>query len=128
MSRKKRTLARKNTAEGTLNAVIESMNAEAIGVAGGARAASAARHPAPRAGMVMVEPGYPDEWRVRLHNVKVRRHRLLDEERRLVGQALAAGATWSEVARALGVSRQSAHQRFRDLQPSVQTGQEIAGR
>jgi hypothetical protein len=35
-----------------------------------------------------------------------------------VGHALAAGRSFSDVARALGVSRQAAHRRFRDLAPA----------
>jgi hypothetical protein len=35
-----------------------------------------------------------------------------------VGQALAAGRSFSDVARALGISRQAAHRRFRDLAPA----------
>lgn len=35
-----------------------------------------------------------------------------------VGHALAAGSSFSDVARALGVSRQAAHRRFRDLAPA----------
>ena len=35
-----------------------------------------------------------------------------------VGRALAAGQSFSHVARTLGISRQAAHRRFRDLAPS----------
>jgi hypothetical protein len=35
-----------------------------------------------------------------------------------VGRALAAGRSFSDVARALGISRQAAHRRFRDLAPA----------
>jgi hypothetical protein len=35
-----------------------------------------------------------------------------------VGDALAAGRSFSDVARTLGISRQAAHRRFRDLAPS----------
>jgi hypothetical protein len=36
-----------------------------------------------------------------------------------VGRALAAGRSFSDVARTLGISRQAAHRRFRDLAPKV---------
>lgn len=68
---------------------------------------------------VLVEPGYPDAWRLDLHNVRIRRQKLQARERELVAQALAAGATWSAIGHVLGMSRQSAHSRFRNLVPLV---------
>src|SRR6478735_7476517 len=50
--------------------------------------------------------------------VKELRHEIDDFERQQVAQALTAGETVSAIARALGVSRQSAHRRFRDLVPA----------
>lgn len=41
---------------------------------------------------------------------------------RFVGRALHWGATWAEIADALGVTRQSAHQRFRRLRYDPATG------
>ena len=41
---------------------------------------------------------------------------------RLVARALRWGATWAEVADALGVTRQSGHQRFRRLRYDPATG------
>jgi hypothetical protein len=43
------------------------------------------------------------------------RNRLDELERRHVGALVSSGASWSEVAAALGISRQAAHRRFRDL-------------
>lgn len=45
----------------------------------------------------------------------------LDEmEPQLVARAVQAGATWSDVARALGVSKQAAHRKHRDLARTLQ--------
>jgi ATP-dependent Clp protease ATP-binding subunit ClpA len=41
-------------------------------------------------------------------------------EPELVARALQAGATWSDVARALGVSKQAAHRKHRDLARTLQ--------
>lgn len=41
-------------------------------------------------------------------------------EPELVSRALQAGATWSDVARALGVSKQAAHRKHRDLARTLQ--------
>src|SRR5918992_3465255 len=43
-------------------------------------------------------------------------------ERQQVARALTTGQSFGDVARAMGISRQAAHRRFRDL--SVQRGQE----
>ena len=45
-------------------------------------------------------------------------------ERELVQRAIAAGASWSQIARSLGVSKQAAHRKHRQLaeQPSAPTG------
>jgi hypothetical protein len=50
--------------------------------------------------------------------VRQLREEIDDFERQQVARALTAGEPVSAVARALGVSRQSAHRRFRDLVPS----------
>ncbi len=76
----------------------------------------------PRRAVLIVEPGYPDEWRIRLHNETVRMKRASVQQRELVAQALAAGATWTEIAKVLQVSRQSAHRRFRMLSVQVAEG------
>jgi hypothetical protein len=61
------------------------------------------------------EAGVPAEA---LRIVKQLRREIDDFERQQVARALTAGEPVSAVARALGVSRQSAHRRFRDLVPS----------
>lgn len=38
---------------------------------------------------------------------------------KLVRMALRRGATWNEIGRALGVSKQAAHARYRNLQPPL---------
>jgi len=68
-----------------------------------------------------VEPGYPEEWRVRLGRITAQRRRLDEESRLLVAQALGAGASWSCIASALGVARQTAWQRYRHLVPTHPT-------
>jgi transposase-like protein len=50
-----------------------------------------------------------------LRRVTALRRELDAFERRQVARALAEGATFAEIARDLGVSRQAAHRRFRDL-------------
>src|SRR3954451_25088801 len=45
------------------------------------------------------------------------RRELEDFERRQAAHALSVGESFGEIARALGVSRQAAHRRFRDLAP-----------
>jgi len=52
-----------------------------------------------------------------LRLVRALRDEINDFERQQVARALTAGEPVSAVARALGVSRQSAHRRFRDLVP-----------
>jgi hypothetical protein len=69
--------------------------------------------PGHRSPPLTVEPGYAEEWRVLLHNETVRLKRAEASQRELVGQALNSGATWSEIAKVLQVTRQSAHRRFR---------------
>ena len=59
----------------------------------------------------------PDEA---LALVKVLRDEIDEFERQHVARALTLGERVSDVARALGVSRQSAHRRFRDLVPPRQ--------
>jgi DNA invertase Pin-like site-specific DNA recombinase len=40
-------------------------------------------------------------------------------ERELVGRAFCAGASFAAVARALGISRQAAHRRYRNAHPAA---------
>lgn len=52
----------------------------------------------------------------RLRALRARRARLDDEERRLIEAAQTAGASWQDIADALGIrSRQGAQQRYRRL-------------
>lgn len=48
------------------------------------------------------------------------RQELNQMEPELVARALQAGATWSDVARALGVSKQAAHRKHRDVAKTLQ--------
>ena len=73
----------------------------------------------PRPKVIRVEPGYPDEWRVDLHNVTARLKALKARQDELVAHAIVSGATWSAVASVLGISRQSAQQRFRHVRAEV---------
>jgi transcriptional regulator of acetoin/glycerol metabolism len=61
---------------------------------------------------VVVAAGYPESWRSRLDDSRRRELRERDRQELLVAQAVAAGATFTEVAKALGISRQAAHKRF----------------
>jgi Clp amino terminal domain, pathogenicity island component len=54
-----------------------------------------------------------------LRRVTALRRELDDFERRQVARALAEGATFARIARDLGVSRQAAHRRFRELAADV---------
>jgi len=42
--------------------------------------------------------------------------RLLSDRAGLVQAALADGATWAEIGQAIGITRQAAHQAYRDVQ------------
>lgn len=67
-----------------------------------------------------MEPGYPEfGWRDELARVVKDREALRKREDLIAAQALAAGCTYSELARALGRSRQSVHARYRHLRPAV---------
>ena len=55
------------------------------------------------------------------------RHELDELEPELVGRALQMGATWSDIARALGVSKQAAHRKHRGLAQSLQLGSPAGG-
>lgn len=68
--------------------------------------------------MIQVPAGYLPEWRVELMHATEAAKAARNRQEELIGQALLAGATWSEIAGALKVSRQSAHQRFRHLIPA----------
>ncbi len=63
-----------------------------------------------------------------LEAITALRARLEALERRHVGEMLAAGATWAQIAAALGVTRQAAHHRFRHLprrEPAVASSAEV---
>jgi ATP-dependent Clp protease ATP-binding subunit ClpA len=55
-----------------------------------------------------------------LRAVSALRQELDQIEPELVARALQAGATWSDVARALGVSKQAAHRKHRELAKTLQ--------
>jgi hypothetical protein len=52
-----------------------------------------------------------------LRTLMVLRHELDDYERQQAAWALTQGGSYADVARALGISRQAAHRRFKDLAP-----------
>lgn len=54
---------------------------------------------------------------VALQKLTALREELEQFERQQVARALTAGGTFGDVARALGISRQAVHRRFRDLSP-----------
>src|SRR5215208_5970247 len=54
---------------------------------------------------------------VALEKLTVLRDELEEFERQQVARALTAGASFGDVARSLGISRQAVHRRFRDLSP-----------
>jgi len=54
---------------------------------------------------------------VALERLTVLRQELEEFERQQVARALTAGATFGDVARSLGISRQAVHRRFRGLSP-----------
>jgi transposase-like protein len=54
---------------------------------------------------------------VALQKLTELRQELEEFERQQVARALTAGGTFGDVARALGISRQAVHRRFRDLSP-----------
>ena len=74
--------------------------------AGGSRTGAAAVRPVP----ARVAPHAA--WRVELGHVVARVRKLRERERELVAEGISAGASWSDVARILGISRQAAWQRF----------------
>jgi hypothetical protein len=87
----------------------------------GARAIPPGRPPSTTK-VVPVQAGYPEfGWRDELRQVEADRRRLKAREEKIAGQALAAGCTLSELARALGISRQSAHARYARLRPVVRS-------
>lgn len=49
-----------------------------------------------------------------LRALQVMRTELVEFERERVAQALRAGASWSRIAAALGISKQAAHRKYRD--------------
>lgn len=76
--------------------------------------------PTARPVVVAVEAGYPAlGWRDELAALESKRLKILTRQNELVGQALAAGVTFSEIARALGKSRQAVHAQYRRLRPIV---------
>jgi transposase-like protein len=48
---------------------------------------------------------------------------LQQQREQAIARALAAGATWAEIGRALGVTAQAAHKRYRWLRHSPTTGE-----
>lgn len=48
---------------------------------------------------------------------------LLTDREMAIARALAAGATWAEIAQSLGVTSQAAHKRYRWLRYSERTGE-----
>ncbi len=72
---------------------------------------------------MVVEAGYPEAWRVELHNVTFKMSKLKRRQAELVMQAVVAGATWSAIASVLGITRQSAHQRFAHIRAYVDSKQ-----
>jgi hypothetical protein len=84
----------------------------------GATPAGTKRPPQPPR-VVQVEAGYPEfGWRDELAKLVRDREALRRREDLIASQALAAGCTYSELARALGRSRQAVHARYRHLRPS----------
>jgi transposase-like protein len=63
------------------------------------------------------EAANAEQPRDALRALNALRRELEDFERQQAARALTAGETFSAVARSLGVSRQAAHRRFRDLAP-----------
>jgi hypothetical protein len=59
-----------------------------------------------------------DDWRGSLLEVVRQRQELAGAEWSIVEAARARGATWTEIAEALGISRQSAHERFAKSMPT----------
>ena len=55
---------------------------------------------------------------VSLRKLRELRDELVAFERGRVGQALRSGSSFSSIAKALGISRQAAHRRYRDLAPA----------
>lgn len=58
-----------------------------------------------------------------LESIADQQQRIADMEkyqRAAVAQARLSGHTWAEIGEALGMSRQSAHERFRDADPSFE--------
>ncbi len=58
----------------------------------------------------------------RIETLTARIERLSTDRELAIARALAAGATWAEIARTLGVTTQAAHKRYRWLRYSEATG------
>ena len=59
----------------------------------------------------------------RIETVTARMGKLEAQRDTAVAEALDSGATWAEIGRALGVSAQAAHKRFRWIRRSSITGE-----
>jgi hypothetical protein len=67
----------------------------------------------------MIFGGRDDERTLQaLEELRSRRADLAALERELVARARRSGTSWREIAHALGIATQSAHERFRALDPS----------
>jgi FixJ family two-component response regulator len=59
----------------------------------------------------------------KIETLTVRLADLEADRERAVAQAMAAGASWAQIATALGISTQAAHKRYRWLRHSPATGE-----
>jgi hypothetical protein len=75
-------------------------------------------HGAPPHGRELEESETADDPEAALRGLKELRRKLDAFERAQVTRMLAAGRSFGDVARALGISRQAAHRRYRELSPA----------
>jgi transposase-like protein len=75
-------------------------------------------HGAPPHGRELEESETADDPEAALRGLKELRRKLDALERAQVTRMLAAGRSFGDVARALGISRQAAHRRYRELSPA----------
>jgi transposase-like protein len=68
-----------------------------------------------------------DDAETALRALSALRQELDEMEPELVARALQTGATWSDIARALGVSKQAAHRKHRGLAQNLQLGSPVGG-
>jgi len=59
----------------------------------------------------------------RIETLTTRIDNLASDRERAIARAIAAGATWAEIAHSLGVTPQAAHKRYRWLRFSERTGE-----